>query len=113
MGEIVAFAFDFGADKSATPDNKFDYMLGYPMSGDVTRIDGTTTLLMDELARVSDVAMTLPGADGRLALVGHSMASDIVVRQAIRDPRVQAVVALTVMIFFSNAFPASSGFTET
>ena len=37
MGEIVAFAFDFGADKSATPDNKFDYMLGYPMSGDVTQ----------------------------------------------------------------------------
>lgn len=74
-----------------------------PMSGDVTRIDGTTTLLMDELARVPDVAMTLPGAVGRLALVGHSMASDIVVRQAIRDPRVQAVVALSM---FSGAVTA-------
>ena len=56
-----------------------------PMSGDVTRIDGTTTVLMDELARVSDAGLALPGADGRLALVGHSMASDIVVRQGVRD----------------------------
>jgi dienelactone hydrolase len=67
-----------------------------PMSGDVTRIDGTTTLLMGELARVADAALALPGADGRLALVGHSMASDIVVRQAVRDGRVQAVVALSM-----------------
>ena len=74
-----------------------------PMSGDVTRIDGTTLVLMDELARVSDAAVALPGSDGRLALIGHSMASDIVVRQAIRDPRVQAVVALSM---FSGAVTA-------
>lgn len=67
-----------------------------PMSGDVTVVDGTTLVLMDELARVSDAALVLPGADGRLALVGHSMASDIVVRQAIRDPRVGAVVAVSM-----------------
>lgn len=67
-----------------------------PMSGDVTAIDGTTRVLMDELARVSDAALALPGADGRLALVGHSMASDIVVRQAMRDPRVGAVVAVSL-----------------
>ena len=74
-----------------------------PMSGDVTRIDGTTRVLMDELARVSDAALALPGADGRLALLGHSMASDIVVRQAERDARVQAVVALSM---FSMAVTA-------
>jgi dienelactone hydrolase len=74
-----------------------------PMSGDVTVIDGTTTLLMDELARVSDAALALPGADGRLALVGHSMASDIVVRQAVRDSRVGAVVAVSM---FSGAVTA-------
>lgn len=67
-----------------------------PMSGDVTSIDGTTTLLMDELARVADVALALPGSDGRLALLGLSMASDIVVRQAVRDPRVGAVVAISM-----------------
>ncbi len=55
-----------------------------PMSGDVNSVGGTTQLLMDELGRVSDAALGLPGADGRLALLGHSMASDVVVRQAIR-----------------------------
>ncbi|QYK41630.1 MAG: alpha/beta fold hydrolase [Paracoccaceae bacterium] len=67
-----------------------------PMSGDPTVIEGTTQVLMDELARVADAALALPGVDGRLALVGHSMASDIVVRQAIRDPRVGAVVAVSM-----------------
>jgi dienelactone hydrolase len=71
-----------------------------PMSGDVTAIEGTTQLLMDELGRVADAALSLPGSDGRLALVGHSMASDIVVRQAIRDDRVGAVVAVSM---FSRA----------
>ncbi len=67
-----------------------------PMSGDVTDVDGTTKVLMDELGRVSDAALALPGADGRLALLGHSMASDIVVRQAVRDTRVGAVVAVSM-----------------
>jgi len=74
-----------------------------PMSGDVNRIDGTTQLLMDELGRVADAALALPGADGRLAFLGHSMASDIVVRQAIADPRTGAVVALSM---FSEAVTA-------
>jgi dienelactone hydrolase len=71
-----------------------------PMSGDVTDVDGTTKVLMDELGRISDAALALPGADGRLALLGHSMASDIVVRQAIQDIRVDAVVAVSM---FSHA----------
>ncbi len=75
-----------------------------PMSGDVTVIEGTTTVLMDELARVADAALALPGVDGRLALVGHSMASDIVVRQAVRDGRVGAVVAVSM---FSRAVTPS------
>ena len=74
-----------------------------PMSGDVTTVGGTTQLLMDELGRVSDAALGLPGADGRLALLGHSMASDVVVRQAIHDPRVGAVVAVSM---FSRAVTA-------
>ena len=71
-----------------------------PMSGDVSRIDGTTQLLMDETARITDFAVGLPGAVPRVALLGHSMASDIVVRQGLADPRVEAVVALSV---FSEA----------
>lgn len=71
-----------------------------PMSGDVTSIDGTTRLLMDELSRVTDAALAATGAPPRVALVGHSMASDIVVRQAIADPRVEAVVGISL---FSQA----------
>lgn len=71
-----------------------------PMSGDVTRIDGTTRLLMEETARVTDFAVGLPGAEPRVALVGHSMASDIVVRQGIADDRVVAIVGISV---FSQA----------
>jgi dienelactone hydrolase len=75
-----------------------------PMSGDATKVGGTTQLLMDELGRVSDAALALSGADGRLALLGHSMASDIVVRQAVRDRRVGAVVAVSM---FSTAVTAA------
>ena len=67
-----------------------------PMSGDVASVDGTTRLLVDELNRVVDAGLALPGADGRLALLGHSMASDIIVRQAIADTRVDAVVAVSM-----------------
>lgn len=75
-----------------------------PMSGDVTRIDGTTQLLKDELARVTDAALALPGVDGRIALLGHSMASDIIVRRAIEDPRVAATVTISM---FSKAVTKS------
>jgi predicted alpha/beta-hydrolase family hydrolase len=75
-----------------------------PMSGDVTRIDGTTQLLMSEIGRVTDAALALPSVDGRVALLGHSMASDIIVRRAIADPRVSATVAISM---FSEAVTAA------
>ncbi|WP_375551113.1 alpha/beta hydrolase [Rhodophyticola porphyridii] len=75
-----------------------------PMSGDVNSIDGTTRLLMEEIGRVTDAALALPGADGRVALLGHSMASDIIVRQALADDRVGAVVAISL---FSEAVTAA------
>jgi len=71
-----------------------------PMSGDVTRIEGTTRRLMDEIGRVTDYALGLPYVDGRVALLGHSMASDIIVRQAKEDFRIKAVVAISM---FSEA----------
>ncbi|CCD91258.1 conserved membrane hypothetical protein [Bradyrhizobium sp. ORS 375] len=76
-----------------------------PMSGDVTRVDGTTRKLMSEIGRVTDAALALPGADGRVALLGHSMASDIIVRQALADPRVSATVAISM---FSEAVTANA-----
>ncbi|MEL6226293.1 MAG: alpha/beta fold hydrolase, partial [Pseudomonadota bacterium] len=75
-----------------------------PMSGDVTRIDGTTQRLMTEIGRVTDYALRLPNADGRIALLGHSMASDIIVRQAKADQRAQAVIAISM---FSQAVTAT------
>ena len=74
-----------------------------PMSGDVTAIDGTTQLLMDEIGRVTDSVLARTNAEPRAALLGHSMASDIVVRQGLRDSRVEAIVGISL---FSQAVTA-------
>ena len=66
-----------------------------PMSGDVTSVDGTTRLLVDETIRVVEAASNRTEGDGRIAILGHSMASDIIVRAAEADPRVDAVVAIS------------------
>lgn len=75
-----------------------------PMSGDVTTVQGTTRFLMAETARVAAAALAHPRADGRLAFLGHSMASDIIVRAALEEPRTQAVVAVSM---FSRAVTAT------
>lgn len=67
-----------------------------PLTGDVTRTDGATLRLVDELAAVVAFARTLPEGDGRVALLGHSMAADIIVRQAIADPEITATVAVSM-----------------
>ena len=86
----VAVSFDFeGHGRNPTP-----------MRGDVTHVDGTTQYLMRETGRVIDAALRLPEVDGRVALLGHSMASDIIVRQAIADRRVMATAAISM---FSEA----------
>jgi hypothetical protein len=71
-----------------------------PMSGDVTALDGTTQLLMAEIGRVTDAVLEETGAQPRVALLGHSMASDLVVRQGIEDNRVEAIVGISL---FSQA----------
>ncbi len=63
----VTYAFDFeGHGQNPVP-----------MSGDVSAIDGTTRLLVDQTRRVIE-ATAMPGQ--RTALLGHSMASDLLVR---------------------------------
>ena len=91
----VAVSFDFEGHGANTR----------PMSGDVTRIEGTTRKLMAEIGRVTDRALDLPEVDGRAAILGHSMAADIIVRQALEDPRLQAVVAVSM---FSEAVTANA-----
>lgn len=74
-----------------------------PMSGDVTSIDGTTRLLVEEVRQVALAALSHPRADGRLAYLGHSMASDIIIRATASPPAVGAVVAISA---FSQAVTA-------
>ena len=66
-----------------------------PMSGDVTQIAGTTRMLMDETRRVIDFAHELPGTEGRIALLGHSMATDVITRVAIED-EISTVVGISM-----------------
>ena len=74
-----------------------------PLPGDVTREGGTTRALVDETIRVLAFARTL--SDGRLALLGHSMGSDIVIRAAQKAPDVGATVAVSM---FSRTATATS-----
>lgn len=71
-----------------------------PMSGDVTSVDGTTRLMVDELRAVARAALAHPRSDGRLAYLGHSMASDLIIRAAQTEPKAQATIALSM---FSQA----------
>ena len=76
-----------------------------PMRGDVTEGTAITSALLRELEQVTTYARALPDSDGRVAVLGHSMSSDIVVRFAQANPLVQATVAVSV---FSPAVTASS-----
>ena len=76
-----------------------------PMRGDITKDTGITDALLAELGDVAAVAQSLPQSDGRLAVLGHSMASDIVVKFAQANPDVSATVAVSV---FSKTVTATS-----
>lgn len=87
----------------------FDY-LGHgrnlePLGGDVTQVEGSTRLLLEQTRAVVDYALAQPGAGDGLAVLGHSMASDVVVRYAQGDPRVDATIAVSL---FSPAVTADS-----
>lgn len=87
----------------------FDY-LGHgrnphPLTVDITQIAGATQKLVEQTRSVADFALALQQSNGELALLGHSMASDIIVRYAAVDPRVQATVAVSM---FSTAVTADS-----
>jgi pimeloyl-ACP methyl ester carboxylesterase len=76
-----------------------------PMHGDVTEGKAITSALLEQLGRIVGFARTLPGGDGRIAVLGHSMASDIVVRFAQANPDIRATVAVSV---FSPVVTATS-----
>ncbi len=82
--DYVAVSFDFaGHGRNPTP-----------LSGSITAADGATRVLVAELTQVAGFARGL--GDGRLAVLGHSMASDIVVRFAEATPEVAATIAVSL-----------------
>ncbi len=76
-----------------------------PLAAGFEDQDGFTRELTQTLGRVVEYARTLPMADGRLALLGHSMASAIVVGYAAQHPEVGSTVA--VSLFFPAAMAAA------
>ncbi|CAN5145206.1 alpha/beta fold hydrolase [soil metagenome] len=74
-----------------------------PLTGNIADENGATRALVAETARVADKALAL--GDGRLALLGHSMATDIIVRVAQIRPDVAAAVAVSL---FSPAVTETS-----
>jgi pimeloyl-ACP methyl ester carboxylesterase len=74
-----------------------------PMSGDVTVIDGTTRLLVEQTLEVVN-AVAEPGA--RVGVLGHSMATDVLVRAAL-DGRAQ-IGPLVLLSAFSGAVTAQA-----
>ena len=66
-----------------------------PLTGSITEAEGATMALVDQLGEVAAWARGLESADGRLALLGHSMASDIIVRYA-QAHDVAATVAVSM-----------------
>lgn len=73
-----------------------------PMSGDVTAVDGTTRLLVNQTLEVIAAAR----ADaGDVALVGHSMATDVLVRAALET---EGIGPLVLLATFSGAVTAQA-----
>jgi alpha/beta superfamily hydrolase len=92
---FVAVTFDFSGHGRNTR----------PMSGGVGDLAKSTAALLADIDSVVAFTRTLPGVDGRIALAGHSMATDLIVRAARRDPKIDAVVALS---FFAQDVTAES-----
>ena len=74
-----------------------------PLTGDLTTIEGATRVLVNSLAGVA--AAVRGEGDGRMAVLGHSMASDVVVRFAEEHPEVAATIAVSM---FSPAVTATA-----
>jgi dienelactone hydrolase len=67
-----------------------------PMTGGLADQQESLRVLLAALERLSAWARPLAAADGGYAMLGHSMASDIVVRHAQAHPEVRATVALSL-----------------
>ncbi|MEO0378660.1 MAG: alpha/beta fold hydrolase [Pseudomonadota bacterium] len=74
-----------------------------PMSGDVTAVEGTTRVLVDETRAVIDF---VDGQGAPVALLGHSMATDVLVRAAKERADVGPIVLVSAFSrVVDEAFP--------
>lgn len=76
-----------------------------PLTGSITQESGATRALVAQTIEVANFARTVAGEDQPWRCLGHSMASDIVVRAAAELPNVKATVAVSM---FSPAVTASN-----
>lgn len=67
-----------------------------PLQGSIIEADGATQALLSQFGEIVAFARALSSSDKGLATLGHSMASDIVVRYAATDPAVKATVAVSL-----------------
>lgn len=82
---LLALSFDF-LGHGRHPD---------PLGGDLRAVEGATAALVAQTRTVLAHARVL--GDGRVALLGHSMAGDVLVRVAALEPDVQALVAISML----------------
>ncbi len=76
-----------------------------PLAGGLADDAAHGRALLDTLGAIVAFARSLPGTDGRLAVLGHSMASDTVVQYATEHPDVQATIAVSM---FARAVTATA-----
>lgn len=76
-----------------------------PLRGGMSDPEASGRSLLEALDAVVGFARALPESDGRVVLLGHSMASDIVVRYAQANPSIAATIAVSL---FSRDITASS-----
>ena len=74
-----------------------------PMSGDVTSVDGTTRKLVDETKR--GIAWSAKDTSQPIGLLGHSMATDILIRAA--NEAEEAIGPIVALSAFSGAVSAT------
>jgi pimeloyl-ACP methyl ester carboxylesterase len=74
-----------------------------PLTGNVTKAEGATRALVEQTGRI--IAFARPLGDRRLAVLGHSMASDIAIRTAQAAPDIAATIAVSA---FSPVVTATS-----
>ncbi|MEY6431871.1 alpha/beta fold hydrolase [Thioalkalicoccus limnaeus] len=66
-----------------------------PLQGGIADPERRSETLREALVPAIAWARALPGGDGRVALLGHSMATDVLVRLAKVDPDIAATVAVS------------------